>query len=116
MNIMKYLYDKDSIKRKILDIEDDIKRIMQVACPEKFNVSWYGAYDIDPKHLVYWICMESDAVKHELEKNIELNKTLRDLLEKHQYPAEAQKDVYIGFESQETVDRESGGNWYHHFK
>ena len=35
---------------------------------------------------------------------------------KHDYPADAQNNVHIGFESQETVDRESDGNWYLHFK
>jgi len=38
------------------------------------------------------------------------------LLKKHNYPIYALQFVYIGFESQETVDRESNGNWYHHFK
>lgn len=32
------------------------------------------------------------------------------------YPAESQRFIHIGFESQETVNRESKGNWYHHFK
>jgi hypothetical protein len=79
-------------------------------------VEWYGAYDINPKHLAYWICVQTDKMKDELRENIELNNTLRTLLEKHEYPKDSQKAVHIGFESQETVDRESKGNWYHHFK
>lgn len=110
------MYNQDSIKRKILDIEDDLKRIIQPVCNEKVNVVWYGAYDINPKHLVFWVCVHTDAMKNELISNKTLYKQLRDLLQKHNYPEEARPHVHIGFESQETVDRTSGGNWYYHFK
>lgn len=116
MSLLKYLYSKDSVKRKILDIKKDIEELIRYKSPEKFNVTWYGAYDIDPKHLVYWICIESDQLKEHLKNDFSLNAELRSLLKKHNYPNEAQQFVYIGFESQETVDRESNGNWYHHFK
>jgi len=55
-------------------------------------------------------------MKNKLSENFELTTGLRYLLTKHEYPAESQKFVHIGFESQETVNRESGGNWYNHFK
>ena len=116
MNPEKYLYDKELIKRKILDIKADIEKLIQSVCFERFFVDWYGAYDIDPKHLVYWICVQTDKMKNKLTGNIELTISLRDLLVKHDYPAESQRFVHIGFESQETVNRESQGNWYHHFK
>ena len=109
-------FDKDLVKRKILDIKSDMGKIIQPVCTERFLIDWYGAYDIDPKHLVYWICVQSDKVKNKLIANVELMVTLRALLEKHQYPAESQKFVHIGFESQETVNRESKGNWYYYFK
>jgi len=115
-NPEKYPYDKDVIKRNILDIKSDMEKIIQPVCTERFFIDWYGAYDINPKHLVYWICVQSDKVKNKLIANVELMITLRALLEKHQYPAESQKFVHIGFESQETVNRESKGNWYYHFK
>ncbi|MDR1153695.1 MAG: hypothetical protein LBL04_03210 [Bacteroidales bacterium] len=104
------------MKRKIIDIEDDIKKIIVFVCDEKFWISWYGAYDIDPKHLVFWICVETDEMKLKLQSNITLINKLRNLLIKHNYPEQARPFVYIDFESQETVDRESRGNWYHHFK
>lgn len=116
MHLLKYLNPKKSTKRKILDIRDDIKKLLKHNYREKFNVIYYGAYDIDPRHLVFWICVESDKLKELLTKDHWLNDQLRMLLEKHDYPGEAQPFVHIGFESQETVDRESGGNWYHHFK
>jgi hypothetical protein len=41
---------------------------------------------------------------------------LRDVLVQHGYPAAARDHVHIGLESQETVDRDAGGNWWHHWK
>jgi hypothetical protein len=116
MTILRYLFSKHSIKRKIYDIQNDIINIVKPSCPEKFDVIWYGAYQIDPKNLVYWICVESDEIKDQLAKNISLNEELRSLLIKNNYPEQARRHVYIGFESQETVDRESNGSWYVHFK
>jgi hypothetical protein len=116
VNPEKYPYDKELIKRKILDIKADIENLIRPVCSERFFVDWYGAYDINPKHLVYWICVQSDKMKNNLTGNIELTTSLRYLLAKHAYPADSQKFVHIGFESQETVNRESKGNWYYHFK
>ncbi|RZJ91407.1 MAG: hypothetical protein EOO20_05115 [Chryseobacterium sp.] len=104
------------MKRKILDIVDSIKTIFQSFSEEKFWIDWYGAYDIDPKNLVIWICVESDQAKSTFQSSPELMNKLREVLVKHNYPEQAIPFVYIGFESQETVDRDSGGNWYHHFK
>lgn len=114
--MLKYFYRKDSLKRKILDIKDDIEQLVKTHCNEKFFIDWYGAYDIDPRYLVYWICIKTDREKAKLKDDLKLNSELRQLLEKHKYPTNVQKFVHIGFESQETVDRESNGNWYHHFK
>lgn len=116
MNILKFFYKKKSIKRKIFDIKDDIMRAISAVCEEKHSIYWYGSYDIDPKNLAFWICVNSDEMKNKLEQNKELKKQLKNLLIKYEYPQEAINDVFIGFESQETVDRESNGDWYLHFK
>lgn len=116
MSILKFIYPKSSLKRKILDIEEDIKKIIALNCDESFFINWYGAYDIDPKNLVFWICVQSDALKSNLSTNKNLISTLNNLLIKYDYPKEAIPFVHIGFESQETVDRESDGDWYLHFK
>ncbi|MFZ2783499.1 MAG: hypothetical protein WAZ36_03810 [Sediminibacterium sp.] len=104
------------MKKRILDIIDDIKNIVKCVCEQKFWIDWYGSYDIDPKYLVIWICVESDNIKLGLESNKELVNKLRETLIKNNYPKEAVPFVHIGFESQETVDRESNGDWYKHFK
>ncbi|WP_160292173.1 hypothetical protein [Pedobacter lusitanus] len=104
------------MKRKILDIKDDIEKLIMHYCEEKFWIEWYGAYDIDPKHLVFWICIQSDEMKLNLKVNSELINKLRNILIKNNYPEQARQYVSIDFESQETVNRESAGNWYQHFK
>jgi hypothetical protein len=104
------------MKSRILAIKKEIEKIISTICKEKFDVLWYGAYDIDPKNLVFWICVNSDDEKQRLELNKELIKTLRGLFEKYDYPEKARALVHIGFESQETVERDSNGDWQSYFK
>lgn len=105
-----------SLDQKIQAIETDIERIIKPMTHEQFWVTHYGAVDIDPKHLVYRVCVQSDAEKSRLNNNQPLHDKLRELLTRHSYPARARENVFIGFESQETVDRESNGNWWYHWK
>lgn len=116
MNIFKMFQSQNSLKKKILDIKEDIKKKVSSICTEKLWIDWYGAYEIDPKYLVYWICVETDVMKLKLKADNQLMNDLRYLLQKHKYPTESIDSVIIDVESQETVDRESKGNWYHHFK
>jgi hypothetical protein len=83
-------------------------------------LAWFSTscqtFDIHPRHLVYWICVKSDAERDRMAWNPELMTGPRDVLVTSDYPPEGRDHVYIGFESQETVDRESAGNWWHHWK
>ncbi len=115
-NILKIFSSKSSLKDKILNIVNDIKEEVNLYCDEKFWINWYGAYDVDPKHLVIWICVQKDKTKADLIANKKLHTSLRNILTKHNYPKQAISSVYIGFESEETVSKESGGDWYQHFK
>lgn len=107
---------KDSLPRKVANIKHDIKTIVKKYCEEKFWIDCYGAYDIDPKYLVFLICVRTDKVKEALKANDELNNLLRNLLVEHEYPVQAYSSVIIDYESQETVDRDSNGQWAVHLK
>jgi hypothetical protein len=116
MNLFKLIFHKSSLKRKILDIKDAINDLVALYNIGHYWVEWYGAYDVDPKHLAFWICVSTDDIKYTLQENTVLNEKLRNLLERYDYPHQARSSVYIGFESQQTVDREAGGNWRTHFQ
>ena len=93
-----------------------MKRVLSMNFNIKFSVIYYGAYEINPKYLVFWICVDTDKIKAELERDEELKNKLKNVLIKNEYPIEAIHNVQIGFESKETVNRESKGDWYLHFK
>jgi hypothetical protein len=116
MRIFNIFQSKDSLKRKIRVIEKEIKKLVSIVCNENFSVLQYGAYEINPKHLVFWICVDTDKMKEKLMDNESLKNKLNELLVIHKYPKDAINYVFIGFESQETVDRESKGDWFLHFK
>ncbi len=77
---------------------------------------WYGAVDIHPKHCAIWIRVRTDAEKARINDDAVLLQNLRTLLEANGYPPEAMPHVYLGAESEETVQRESAGDWRQHFK
>jgi len=104
------------IKRRVADINADMKKLVKQYCAESFFITCYGAYYVNPKNLVFYICVQTDATKEKLNANDNLKTALRGLLRKHRYPPEASPFVHIGFESQETVDRQSGGSWHNYFK
>ena len=97
-------------------IEEAIKAEMRSRTKEALWVTHYGANDIHPRHLVYWIVVGSDKEKRRLEQDADLLSTLRALLDDFDYPIEGRAGVHIGFESQETVDREAGGDFYQYWK
>ncbi len=106
----------ESIEAVTKRIEDAIKAEVLKHTNEEFFVTHYGANDIHPKHLVYWIVVRSDEEKLRLDRDKVLHSKLRGLLDTHDYPVEGRAGVHIGFESKETVDREAGGNYYNFWK
>lgn len=116
MGIFSFFQSKNALTITIQTIEKEMKQLLSTKLNEKFSIFHYGAYEIDPKHLVFWICVDTDEIKQKLEENKELNSQLRNILIKNKYPKAAIPNVHIGFESQETVGRESKGDWWLHFK
>ena len=116
MGLFDIFQNKNSLKQKIKIIEEEMKEILLIIFNKKFSILHYGAYEIDPKYLVFQICVNTDKIKEKLEKDKELSNKLRNVLIINEYPKQSINNVYIGFESQETVNRESKGDWYLHFK
>ena len=72
-------YEKEYLQKKIQAIADDIQTLVRPHSPLSFEVIWYGAYEIDAKHLVFWICVQTDKLKKQLEADETLNAALKDL-------------------------------------
>ena len=102
--------------RKVRRIQRSLERLAKAAAREPLWVTRYGAFYIHPRHLVYWICVKTDAERDRLASDPNLVASLHHTLVECDYPLEGRSDVHIGFESQETVDRESEGNWWYHWK
>jgi hypothetical protein len=90
------------------------RRARRECAPE--GVTWFGAYEIHPKHLAIWIQVRTDEEKNRLQNNPTFMSELRDLLDQVNYPIEGRTGVGFGIASQEEVDRDYGGNWWHFFK
>ena len=77
---------KTDIQKTTRLIEKAIAKRVSKEINETHWVTHYGANDIHPKHLVFWICVQTDAMKERLDHDSTLNKELRKLLTEHNYP------------------------------
>ncbi|HPA63520.1 MAG TPA: hypothetical protein PLH15_03825 [Spirochaetota bacterium] len=115
-NIIEKYKSESDIEVITNKIEKAMHDFVKDVIKEKFRITHYGANYIHPRYLSYWICVLSDKERDRLVKDSDLMKKLRKILEENNYPISGRNRVYIGFESQETVDRESNGNWFLHWK
>ena len=103
------------LKWKIWRIESALKAILK-----KDNIKpiiWsFGAYYIDPKHMVFVVGVPTDEEKEQLKSDQKIKDEFKSLLETYNWPIGARDHVAFDIESQETIDRESNGNWWHHYK
>ncbi len=76
----------------------------------------FGAYEIDPKNLVFVVGVSTDLEKESLRANKVFQSDTRNLLAKYNWPLDSRTHIQFEIESQETVDRETNGNWWYHFK
>lgn len=104
------------IEQLVIRIQQAMQAIVEGESGERAWVTYSGAVSIDPRHLSYCVCVETDAEKKRLESRWPLRNRLFGLLVENGFPDDCRDSVRILFESQETVDRESGGNWYRHWK
>ena len=76
----------------------------------------YGAVDISPVHLAIWLITDTDAHRDQLLALQDFLQTCRAALVASGYPPEAVPHIHFGAASEETVQRDWGGNWWHFFK
>lgn len=103
------------LKFKIWLITADLRKLFLAEGIQPM-VWWFGAYYINPKHLVFVIGCQTDLQKDRLRANDMLTRRMRELLIRRRWPEAARPDVIFDIESQESVARESNGNWWHHYK
>ena len=103
------------LKRKIRRIESELRKMLR-SKGIKPNVWSFGAYYIDPKHLVFVVGVSTDHEKASLKNSPDFGAQMRGLLDKYNWPIAARSAVSFDVESQETVERETDGNWWYHYK
>jgi hypothetical protein len=77
------------------------------------KVSSMGMSSIDPRYFCILIDVKTDSEKRELLEDTDLRKSIRQAALDAGYPAESVPLIEVSIESQQTVDRDWGGNWYH---
>jgi hypothetical protein len=103
------------LKWKIWRIESALKQLVR-AQGFKAMVWSFGAYWIDPKHMDFVVGVSTEKNKLELKSNRNFVLAMAEVLERFNWPLEARAAVTFDIESQESVDRESDGNWWYHYK
>ena len=103
------------LRIKILRVEQGALALAKSRydCAKVFS---FGATEIDPKHLSVWIVTDTDAQRDALAHDAGLRESLVGVLHAVDYPQAAVPEVGFAFESEETVKRDFGGNWWYAIK
>jgi hypothetical protein len=80
------------------------------------RIFWIGSYDIDPGNLFFVIGVQTDRERDRLRVDEQFSEQLRQALVTVDWPEAARPHVKFEIESDETVNRDSGGNWWIHYK
>jgi hypothetical protein len=80
------------------------------------GIWWIGAIDINPRHLVFWVATDRDSERDALLADQSFIRDCLKALAASGYPREAASLAHITAESQQTVDRDFGGNWWYAVK
>ena len=109
-------WNRDDLAGRIARIEADLKALVRDQVGVEAVIWSHGAYWIHPRHLVFGIGVATDALRDRLRADAVVQRDWRALLARHGWPAVARDAVAFFVESQQTVDRDSGGNWWHHVR
>lgn len=74
-------------------------------------LSKQGATKINPGHLSFCVKTDTDKERDVLSRDPEIYRDFRAALATAGYPTDTDPVVRFGIQSQETVDRDYGGNW-----
>lgn len=105
-----------ALEQTIKQLRKDVKKLIATRCDEKFDADTYGAVDLDPGLLVILVIVKTDAKKHILASDATWISQVRESLIFRNYPSNAIDKVIVAVESQETVYRESRGDWHLHLQ
>jgi hypothetical protein len=103
------------LKKKVANMADEIKTAVRRTGGANCTVLTLGAYDVDPRLLVYVVQVATDAERDKLKDRPTLAESLKELPAKSGWPSSACEDVTFHIESQQTVDRENEGNWAYRY-
>ena len=102
---------RQAVRRAETAITSDIRRTIPDA-----RVTSFGAIDLYPGCLAFWICVPTDAQRDALLGDPAFATRLRRIVADSGYPEDSVDRVGFASESDETVDRDWNGNWYHAMK
>ena len=105
-----------SLERLISNIKGDLRNLLKDYTKEKVNIYDYGITPTNLNNFALCIIVASDAEKQRLFQLSTLNETIWGIFKKRNYPIDAIQNVQIKYESRETIQRESKGNWNYHFR
>lgn len=117
------LHERD-IRQKELDAivrtaTDVVAAQIADTLPRLLHHFFYGASAIHPRHLVCWYLFATDAEYAEAQQNgltKRIDQLTRDALCQNGYPAEFVPEISVNFTTDEDIQRETGGNYWHYFK
>jgi len=93
------------------------EQMLQELTHEKSHVTHFGATVIDPKHLAVWLCVESDREVERLYSQVrDIRQKVHSCFHTERYPEAVIPFIAVQIASQETVNRDYDGNWWHFFK
>lgn len=103
------------LKKKVANIAEEAQTVVRRTGGATCTILSLGAYDVDPRLLMFVVQVAKDADREKLKERPALAEALKELPKKHGWPKDALDDVVFHIESQETVDRENEGNWAYRF-